>query len=81
LFDDQLARYHLFDPFGKCGWAILIIGFSRRLLFRLRKPRPVGVVRDDGSALKFCVSEYWSNGELARQKYGGLEYWEKKERL
>ena len=24
----------------------------------------------DGSALEFCVSEYWSNGEL--------EYWEKK---
>ena len=42
-------------------------------LFRLRKPRPVGVVRDDGSALEFCVSEYWSNGEL--------ECWEKKKRL
>jgi len=27
----------------------------------------------DGSALEFCVSEYWSNGEL--------EYWEKKKRL
>ncbi len=27
----------------------------------------------DGSALEFCVSEYWSNGEL--------EYWEKKNRL
>ncbi len=27
----------------------------------------------DGSALKFCVSEYWSNGEL--------EYWDKKKRL